>query len=86
MAALLPLQNRDGLWRNVVNHPGTYAEFSGTAMIGFAIRRGLENGWIQGREYARAVDRAWLAVNSSLVVVGHVHRRLRVDGAHGVGR
>src|SRR5882672_654385 len=64
MAALLPLQNRDGLWRNVVNHPGTYAEFSGTAMIGFALRRGLENGWIAGREYQRAVERAWLAVNS----------------------
>jgi rhamnogalacturonyl hydrolase YesR len=64
MAALLPLQTRDGLWRNVVNHPGTYAEFSGTAMIGFAMRRGLENGWIDGRDYERAVDRAWLAVNS----------------------
>ncbi|HET8696088.1 MAG TPA: glycoside hydrolase family 88 protein, partial [Gammaproteobacteria bacterium] len=64
MAALLPLQNRDGLWRNVVNHPGTYAEFSGTAMIGFALKHGLDSGWISGRDYQRAVDRAWLAVNS----------------------
>jgi unsaturated rhamnogalacturonyl hydrolase len=64
MATLLPLQNRDGLWRNVVNHPGAYAEFSGTAMIGFAMRRGLDRGWIRGRHYRQAVDRAWLAVNS----------------------
>jgi unsaturated rhamnogalacturonyl hydrolase len=64
MAALLPLQTRDGLWRNVVDHPGAYAEFSGTAMIGFALQRGLARGWISGRAYQRAVDRAWTAVNS----------------------
>jgi unsaturated rhamnogalacturonyl hydrolase len=64
MAALLPLQTRDGLWRNVVDRPGAYAEFSGTAMIGFALQRGLALGWIKGRDYQRAVDRAWLAVNS----------------------
>jgi unsaturated rhamnogalacturonyl hydrolase len=64
MAALLRLQTRDGLWRNVVDHPGAFAEFSGTAMIGFALQRGLKAGWISGRDYQRAVDRAWLAVNS----------------------
>ncbi len=64
MAALLPWQNRDGLWRNVINHPGAFAEFSGTAMIGFAMQRGLRNGWIEGNAYETAVQRAWQAVNS----------------------
>jgi rhamnogalacturonyl hydrolase YesR len=64
MAALLPLQNRDGLWRNVMDHPGAYPEFSATAMIGFALQRGLENAWIEGPAYRQAVDHAWLAVNS----------------------
>lgn len=64
MQALLPLQNRDGLWRNVLNHPGAYPELSGTAMIGYAMQRGLTNGWIRGKQWRRAVDRAWLAVNS----------------------
>ncbi len=64
MAALLPLQTRDGLWRNVVDYPGAYPEFSATAMIGFAIERGLENGWLKGAHYRQAVERAWLAVNS----------------------
>ncbi len=64
MATLLTHQNRDGLWRNVVNRPGTFAEFTGTAMIGFAMQRGLEKGWIKAREYRRAVDQAWLAVKS----------------------
>jgi rhamnogalacturonyl hydrolase YesR len=62
--ALLPLQTRDGLWRNVVNRPGTFAEFSSTAMIGFAIQRGLSRDWISGRRYRDAANRAWLAVNS----------------------
>jgi rhamnogalacturonyl hydrolase YesR len=64
MKTLLPLQDRDGLWRNVLNYPGTYAEFTATAIIGFALQRGLEKGWIKGRDYRRAVDQAWLAVNS----------------------
>jgi unsaturated rhamnogalacturonyl hydrolase len=64
MAALLPYQNRDGLWRNVIDHPGAYAELSATAMIGWAMLRGLNEGWLAGRDYERAVDRAWLAVNS----------------------
>jgi unsaturated rhamnogalacturonyl hydrolase len=64
MAALLPFQTHDGLWRNVIDHPGAYPEFSATAMIGFALQRGLENGWITGPRYRQAVDHAWLAVNS----------------------
>ncbi len=64
MAALLPLQTRDGLWRNVVDYPGAYPEFSATAMIGFALQHGLANGWIAGPEYRRAVGHAWVAVNS----------------------
>lgn len=64
MAALVPLQTRDGLWRNVVDHPGAYGELSATAMIGFALQHGLANGWIKGERYQRAVKQAWLAVNS----------------------
>jgi rhamnogalacturonyl hydrolase YesR len=64
MAALLPLQTRDGLWRNVVDHPGAYGELSATAMIGFAMQRGLANGWIKEDGYRAAVSRAWLGVSS----------------------
>ncbi len=64
MAALVPRQTGDGLWRNVIDYPGAYPEFSATAMIGFALQRGLERGWISGKGYRDAVGRAWLAVNS----------------------
>ncbi len=64
MAALIPFQTRDGLWRNFIDYPGAYPEFSATAMIGFALQRGLRNGWIEGAHYRQAVERAWLAVHS----------------------
>jgi rhamnogalacturonyl hydrolase YesR len=64
MAVLLPLQTRDGLWRNVIDHPGAYGELSATAMIGFAMQHGLANGWIEGQGYQAAVRHAWVAVNS----------------------
>lgn len=70
MVALLPYQTRDGLWRNVVDYPGAYPEFSATAMIGFALQHGLENGWIKGPRYRQAVHRAWLAVNSRSSATG----------------
>ena len=70
MAALLPYQNRDGLWRNVIDYPGAYAELSGTAMIGYALARGMREGWISGREYKRAISRAWSAVNARVASSG----------------
>jgi rhamnogalacturonyl hydrolase YesR len=65
MAVLLRYQNRDGLWRNVIDVPGAYAEYSATAMIGFAMLRGVKNGWLEdAAPYRAAVDRAWRAVNA----------------------
>jgi rhamnogalacturonyl hydrolase YesR len=65
MAVLLPWQNRDGLWRNVVDQPGAYGEFSATAMIGFAMQRGIKNGWFaDAAPYRAAVAHAWRAVNA----------------------
>jgi len=64
MAALLPRQNRDGLWRNVVDVDGAYPEYSATAMIGFAMLRGVKNGWFEDpAPYRDAVARAWRGVN-----------------------
>jgi unsaturated rhamnogalacturonyl hydrolase len=60
--ALMPLQNEDGLWREVVDQPGAYAEFTATAMIGTAIMRGIRNGWLDSRTYRPAVDKAWHAI------------------------
>jgi rhamnogalacturonyl hydrolase YesR len=62
MAALAPLQNEDGLWLEVMDHPGAYAEFTSTAMIATAMLRGIRNGWLDARTYQPIVDRAWHAI------------------------
>jgi rhamnogalacturonyl hydrolase YesR len=62
MARLAQFQNEDGLWRNVIDYPGAYGEFSATAMIAWAMLRGLENGWLPEEPYRQIVQRAWLAV------------------------
>ncbi|SRR5579875_249707 len=62
MAALLAHEDADGMWRNVIDVPGSYPEFSATAMIAFAMLRGVERGWLPKRQYQPAVDRAWRAV------------------------
>ena len=72
MATLTPFQNRDGLWRNVIDYPGAYAELSATAMIGYALARGLHSGWIAGRAYDRAVERAWSAVDARVSSTGEL--------------
>jgi rhamnogalacturonyl hydrolase YesR len=64
MATLAKHQDEDGLWRQVVDHPGAYAEFTGTAMIGFAMLRGIRNGWLDAKTFQPIVDKAWRAVLS----------------------
>ena len=57
--ALLPFQTRNGMWRQVIDHPAAYEEFSATAMIAAAMHMGLREGWLKGARYKLAVERAW---------------------------
>jgi rhamnogalacturonyl hydrolase YesR len=59
---LLTYQNADGLWRQVIDFPGSYSELSSTAMIGIAIKRGLDRGWLAAEKYQPVVDSIWAAV------------------------
>jgi unsaturated rhamnogalacturonyl hydrolase len=72
MAALARYQNRDGLWRNVVDHPGSYAEITSTAMIGFSMLQGVKHGWLPAKEYQPRVDKAWRAVLEHTGAQGHM--------------
>jgi rhamnogalacturonyl hydrolase YesR len=70
MDALLPFQNEDGLWLQVIDQPGSYAEFSATAMIATSMLRGIRNGWLDSRTYQPAVERAWHAILSRVSTDG----------------
>lgn len=61
MASLIRYVDTDGMWRNVINEPGSWAELSATTMIATAMQRGVDRGWLQGF-YQLVVDSAWDAV------------------------
>jgi hypothetical protein len=62
MTALAGFQDENGMWRNVIDRPGAYPEYSATAMIGAAMLRGVRNGWIDRKVYEPRVQRAWTAI------------------------
>jgi rhamnogalacturonyl hydrolase YesR len=62
MAALARFQDQNGMWRNVIDRPGAYPEYSATAMIATAMLRGIRNGWIDRETYEPLVEKAWKAI------------------------
>jgi unsaturated rhamnogalacturonyl hydrolase len=62
MTALARFQDENGMWRNVIDRPGAYPEYSATAMIATAMLRGIRNGWIDRETYEPLVQRAWQAI------------------------
>jgi unsaturated rhamnogalacturonyl hydrolase len=60
-STLLHHQDVDGMWHNVINIPGSWAELSATAMIATALQRGAREGWIE-EFYDGVADRAWEGV------------------------
>jgi unsaturated rhamnogalacturonyl hydrolase len=61
--ALARYQDENGMWRQVIDYPAVYSEFSATAMIGTAMLRGIRNGWLDAKTYQPLVDKAWRAVS-----------------------
>jgi rhamnogalacturonyl hydrolase YesR len=62
MATLARFQDENGMWRNVIDRPGAYPEYSATAMIATAMLRGIRKGWLDRAVYQPLVDRAWQAI------------------------
>ncbi len=62
MTMLARYQDENGMWRNVIDRPGAYPEYSATAMIAAAVVRGIRNGWLDRAAYQPLVDKAWQAI------------------------
>ena len=61
MRGLKTQQAPDGMWREVVDVPGSYRETSVTALALTAMARGVRLGWLD-ESYRTVIERAWRAV------------------------
>lgn len=59
MKALLHHQGEDGIWGQLIDHPGSFRETSASAMFGYAMQVGVNRGLLPRRPYGKAVERAW---------------------------
>ena len=71
MKALVPLQAPDGMWRQIVDLPGSYREESVTAMVLSAMARGIRHGWLD-QTYRPVVERAWRALAAHVMPAGSI--------------
>lgn len=66
LIGLKKYQQATGLWDSIINDPGySYGETSGTALIAYAIARGVHQGWLPPEEMQMA-KKAFAAVTSRL--------------------
>jgi rhamnogalacturonyl hydrolase YesR len=72
MKSLLQYQGKDGMWRQLIDHPDFWAESSGTGMFTFAMVTGVKNGWLKDKAYAKAARKGWLALASYIDENGDV--------------
>jgi len=84
MQALARFQDENGMWRNVIDRPGAYAEYSATAMIAAAMLRGIRQGWLERRTYQPLVDKAWQAILARTSADGRVVDVCESTGTRGL--
>jgi rhamnogalacturonyl hydrolase YesR len=54
----------------VIDEPGTYREFTATAMVLTAMARGIRLGWLDRTHFMPTVDKAWRAVRARVSEAG----------------
>ena len=76
---LVRLQDENGMWHQVLDHPESYEETSCTAMFVLGIARGVQYGWID-RKYKNNAIKGWNALTRKIDDNGTVHSICRGTG------
>lgn len=63
MSALVANQASDGMWRQLIDHPESWAESSSSAMFTYALITGVKRGWLPEEAYGPAARKGWIAVS-----------------------
>ena len=72
VGSLVTLQDKTGLWLNVLDYPKSQPEVSGSAIFTMAMARGIREGWISGKKYRPVVEKAWEAITKQIGADGTV--------------
>ncbi len=71
--SIVRYQDESGFWFNVIDHPESPAEVSGTAIFTMGIARGITHGWLDAKRYMPVVMKAWDAITTKIDADGTVH-------------
>jgi rhamnogalacturonyl hydrolase YesR len=66
LSALIKRQDPTGMWHQVIDHTGSYREFTSTCMITYSIIRGIRRGWLDEKTYGPVVARSWPAIKTRI--------------------
>lgn len=72
MKTLLQYQTADGMWRQLIDDPESWAESSGSAMIASSMITGVKAGWLEEETYTPAARKAWLALAKLVDADGNI--------------
>lgn len=81
LRALLEHQDPSGMWHQVIDKPESYAEFTATAMIAYAMTRGVRQGRLDAKTFAKPIEKAWYALRTRIAADGTL-----VDVCTGTGK
>lgn len=96
MKSLKQYQQSNGMWNQLIDQADFWPETSGTAMFAYGFIIGVQQGWLDAKEYGPAARKAWMAMipyidernNVTEVCIGtgkkndkqHYHDRPRLAG------
>lgn len=72
-ASLLRFQHESGLWPNVLDHPESALEVSGSAIFVMAMARGVMRGWLDESLFLPAAIKGWQGLETQIDEDGTVH-------------
>jgi rhamnogalacturonyl hydrolase YesR len=64
LAALLPYQDKDGMWHQVIDYPESYPEFTCTCMISYAALVAIRLGILKKKDWDRPLRKSWKAIDA----------------------
>lgn len=76
---LIPFQNENGRWHQVIDKPDSYEETSSTAMFTLAIARGVLNNWLD-ESYTQYAIKGWNGIADKIKDDGTVEGICRGTG------